>query len=87
MLLGRRVPLRGCSGMVYFGSLNDLTHLLEIERSSSINSGAIILFSIHSFGTPVSCIPVHRYGFFQEYSKEDFFWLAGKEAEELTGEE
>jgi hypothetical protein len=66
--------------MSYFGFLNDLTRLLGIKRSFSINSRTVISFSILSFGTPKNGTPIPRYGFFRKCSKEDFFWLVGKEA-------
>jgi len=74
MLLGRRVPYRGRSGMVYFGFVNDSAHLLGISRNPSINIGIAILFLIFSFGISTSCAPIYKYGF-SRVPKISFFGL------------
>jgi hypothetical protein len=75
MLLGRRVPLRGRSEMVYFDFVNELTRLLGTERNLSINSGTIIQFSILVSGitTNGAYIHIHRCGFFRSTQKKIFF--------------
>jgi hypothetical protein len=71
MLLRRRVPYRGCSGMVYFGFVSDLAHPLGIKRNPSINSGTIIPFSILPFGIPAYFAPTNM--FFSGVLKRRFF--------------
>jgi hypothetical protein len=72
MLLGRRVPYRGRSGMVYFGFVNDLARLFGITRNPSINSGTIIQFSILAFGGLYKLRTHLQIWFFHEYPKEVF---------------